>query len=211
MAQASLSPQAPQIEDSQEKLTYQAFLKAYQDIHAEWIAGEVIAFMPASDRHQGIVRWLIAILSMYVETHELGWLRPAPFNMYLPHLERGREPDILFVTQERLHIVQQTHLSEAADLVIEIVSPESISRDQGEKYVEYEKAGIREYWLIDPEREQAEFYHLSETGHYQLCLPDPQGRFHAKILPGFWLQIDWLWQKPLPKVLKIAQTLGLVS
>ncbi|MEJ7756097.1 MAG: Uma2 family endonuclease [Nocardioidaceae bacterium] len=55
---------------------------------------------------------------------------------------------------------QKTYLDGAADLAIEIISPESIGRDRGEKFVEYEAAGIREYWLIDPERRQAEFYRL---------------------------------------------------
>lgn len=40
------------------------------------------------------------------------------------------------------------------DLIVEVTSPESLARDRGEKYVEYEAAGVREYWLIDPDRQQ---------------------------------------------------------
>jgi Uma2 family endonuclease len=131
--------------------------------------------------------------------------------MRLPQRDRGREPDILFVRKDRLQIVQPTHLSEAADLVIEIVSPESIGRDRGEKFVEYEEAGVQEYWLIDPEREQAEFYQLGETGRYRLAFLDEQGLFHSAVLPNFWLRVDWLWQEPLPKVLAVAAELGLLE
>ena len=193
-----------------QKITYEGFLKEYAGKHAEWVDGDVILLGSAADRHQDIVRWLIAILSMFIETHNLGWLRPAPFNMYIPNLKRGREPDILFVSQERMHIVQPTNLSEPADLVIEIVSPESVGRDRGDKFVEYETAGIREYWLIDPEREQTEFYQLTDSGRYRLTMLE-NDTFHSAILPGFSLQVDWLWQEDLPKVLDVARKLGLLD
>lgn len=203
--------QVANAEQVKQKISYEDFLKQYTNVHAEWVQGEVIQLMTASDKHQDLVRWLISILSLFVETHNLGWLRPAPFNMQLPHLGRGREPDILFVSRDRLEIVQETHLAEAADLVIEIVSPESVGRDRGEKFVEYEAAGVREYWLIDPDRQQAEFYHLAENGRYRLIPPADEGRFHSAVLPNFWLQVDWLWQEPLPKVLHVARKLGLLD
>lgn len=195
-----------------EKITYEEFLQKYMDVHAEWIGGEVITLMTASDKHQDISDWLTAILRLFIETYNLGgWLRSAPFNMQLPSLDRGREPDILFVTKKRRHIVQSSHLSEAADLAIEIVSPESVGRDRGEKFVEYEAGGVREYWLIDPDRQQAEFYQLDKTGRYHLAAIDNDGRFHSTILPNFWLQVDWLWQEPLPKVLDVARQLGVLD
>jgi Uma2 family endonuclease len=150
-------------------------------------------------------------LTVFIETYDLGWLCSAPFNMHIPSLNHGREPVILFVTRERQHIIQHSHLSEAADLVIEIVSPESVGRDRGEKFVEYETAGVREYWLIDPDRQQAEFYQLDETGRYHLAAIDDDGCFHSTILPNFWLQVDWFWQEPLPKVLDVVRELGVLS
>lgn len=203
--------EAPKTKRIAENISYEEFLKKYTDVHAEWIGGEVILFVTASNRHQDLSDWLIAILRFFVEAYNLGWLRSAPFNMYMPTLDRGREPDILFVFKDRLHIVQSSHLSEAADLVIEIVSPESVGRDRGEKFVEYETAGVKEYWLIDPDRQQAEFYQLAKTGRYQLARIDPAGRFHSTILSNFWLQVDWLWQEPLPKVLSVVRELGLLE
>jgi hypothetical protein len=50
---------------------------------------------------------------------------------------------------------------------------------------------------------KAEFYRLAENGHYQLATPDANGRYASTQLPGFWLQIDWLWQEPLPRVLTL--------
>lgn len=200
----------PKAEQVIEKITYEEFLKKYSGVHAEWVGGEAIILMTASTKHQKLVLWLANILSLFIEKYELGLLLTAPFNMQMPHLERGREPDILFVTQDRLHIVQESNLSEAADLVVEIVSPESVSRDRGEKFVEYEAAGVREYWLIDPDRQQAEFYRLSEAGRYQLVFPTADDIFNSAVLANFWLKTDWLWQEPLPKILAVAQELGLL-
>jgi len=194
-----------------DKITYQEFLHNHTNVHAEWVDGKVIQLITASDRHQDLVRWLITILSLFVEAHNLGWLRPAPFNMRLPELNRGREPDILFVSQERLHIVESSHLSDAADMVVEITSPESVGRDRGDKFIEYEAAGVPEYWLIDPDREQAEFYQLADTGRYHPATLDENGCFHSTVLPNFWLKVTWLWQDPLPKVLDIARQLDLLN
>jgi len=209
MAQVMLTTPPPQ--PVTEKITYEEFLKKYADVHAEWVDGEVILLMTASTKHQKLVLWLANILSLFVEKYDLGLLLTAPFNMYMPHLGRGREPDILFVAQERLHIVQDSNLSEGADLVIEVISPDSVERDRGSKFVEYEAAGVREYWLIDPDRQQAEFYQLTEAGRYRLVFPSDNSIFHSSVLNNFWLKIDWLWQEPLPKVLDVVREFGLLD
>ena len=207
MAETIVTTKPEQIQE----ITYEEFLQTYMDVHAEYLDGKVNVFMTASDRHQNLVRWLITILSIFIETYDLGWLRPAPFNMRLPDRNYGREPDILFVSKNRLDIIKPTHLAEPADLVIEIVSPESVGRDRGDKFVEYEAAGIREYWLIDPDREQVEFYQLTDADRYHPATLDEAGRFHSTVLPGFWLEVNWLWQESLPKVMAVARVLGLLD
>jgi Uma2 family endonuclease len=118
--------------------------------------------------------------------------------MRLPEVPSGREPDVLFVRTEHLDRVKPTYLDGPADLVIEITSPESIGRDRGDKFIEYERAGVAEYWLIDPERRRAEFYRLDAQGLYRLCEPDAQGVYRSQVVEGFWLRVEWLWQEPLP-------------
>jgi Uma2 family endonuclease len=103
----------------------------------------------------------------------------------------------LFVGKDRRHLFKKTYLDGAADLAVEIVSPESIGRDRGEKFVEYEAAGIKEYWLIDPERRQAEFYRLNSDRFYQL-ISTPEGIFRSEVLPEFFLRVEWFWQETLP-------------
>jgi Uma2 family endonuclease len=91
-----------------------------------------------------------------------------------------------------------------ADLVIEIASPDSVGRDRGTKFVEYEAAGVKEYWLIDPLRERAEFYQLDEEGFYRPVSLDVEGVYRSQVIPGFSLKIEWLWQEPLPGPVRVV-------
>jgi hypothetical protein len=100
-----------------------------------------------------------------------------------PHLER----------------VKETYVDGPADLVVEIVSAESVGRDRGEKYYEYEQAGVPEYWLIDSRTKRAEFYQLHDKYYYPV-MPDAGGIYRSRTLPGFWLDVNWLKQEPLPAV-----------
>jgi Uma2 family endonuclease len=95
-----------------------------------------------------------------------------------------------------------------ADLVVEVVSPESVSRDRGDKFIEYEAAGVEEYWLIDPRRKTAEFYRLDDQGRYQVMLSGETGEYHAAVVPGFWVRVEWFWKPPM--VLDVLRELGLL-
>jgi len=186
------------------KLSYPEFLAwCDEDTRAEWVEGEVIMLSPASRRHQEIFRFLSSILGLYVQARDLGTVLTAPFQMYLEKLQRGREPDLLFISKDRLPLLKETYLDGPADLVIEIVSPESQLRDQREKRAEYAAAGIKEYWLIDPDRQEFELNRLDRQGRYHPVAPDPQGFYPSEVLPGFKLKTEWLWQEPLPSPLKV--------
>ncbi len=188
------------------RMTYEEFLAwADEDTYAEWVNGEVIMVSPASRCHQDIVRLLGTVLSAFVEIHDLGKVLLAPFQMKLPY--SGREPDILFVAREHLDRLRDTYLDGPADLVVEVLSPESAARDRGEKFYEYEAAGIPEYWLIDPTREMAEFYVL-EGKHYRPHFTGSHGRYESHVLPGFWWQVEWLWQDPLPSEMEVLVQIG---
>jgi Uma2 family endonuclease len=192
------------------KITYEQFLQELDEqVHAEWVDGEVVLMSPIGAEHQEIGRFLLIIVSLFVEARRAGVIRYEPFQMKTGPDLPGRAPDILFVATANQSRLKKTYLDGPADLVVEIVSPDSASRDRGEKYYEYEKGGVREYWLIDPQRRQAEFYHLDEGGIYRLA-PIADGIYRSDVLNGLWLQVAWLWQDPLPPVLQVLKEWGLV-
>ncbi len=186
------------------RMSYEEFLDwADEDTLAEWVNGEVIMTSPASYKHQDISGLLESVLRVYVETKQLGVVQTAPFQM---KLENGREPDIIFVATEHLGRFKKNYLDGPADLAVEIISPESAGRDRGDKFYEYARGGVPEYWLIDPQIEQADFYRLAGD-RYETAFSGHEGRYDALVIPGFWLQVEWLWQEPLPKVLDVLRQL----
>lgn len=190
-------------------VTMEQFLEwQEEDIHAEWVDGKVILMSPSSRKHQEVSVFLTTLIQIFSETRHLGVLLNAPFSMRLTARPSVREPDLLFICTEHLDRLKDTYLDGPADFVVEIVSPDSIGRDRGEKFAEYEQAGIPEYWLIDPIREQAEFYRLNDRGRYQAIAPE-KGIYHSSILPGFWLKPGWFWQDPLPRVLDVLRELDI--
>ncbi len=196
-------------EPAKTKLSYEEFLKLYdEDTRAEWVDGKVILLSPASNRHQDLSDFLTVILRAYVEAKQLGVVRSAPFQMKVGL--SGREPDLLFVAKEHVERIRENYLDGPADLVIEIISPESRLRDRGEKLAEYELAGVREYWLIDPEEKRADFYILGDDGRYDRRRPGPDGRYRSEVLKGFEFDTTWLWRSPLPPVLEVLRELQIV-
>jgi len=195
-----------------EKMSYEDFLAwCDEDTWAEWVDGEIIMFSPASSRHQDIGSFLETLLRLYVEGKNLGKVLRAPFQMKLSPDLPGREPDLLFVSTANLHRLQDTYLDGPADLVIEIISKESINRDRGRKFIEYEAGGVQEYWLIDPLRSQAEFYRLGSDNHYHIFLPDSEGIYNSRTVPGFWFRVTWFWQEPLPLLLDVLRELDIIG
>jgi Uma2 family endonuclease len=167
---------------------------------AEWVKGETTIFKPPTTIHQSLMSLLNTLLVLYTDMHSLGKVLTAPFEMrHLPG-QASREPDILFIATANNHRLTANRLEGAADIVMEIVSPSSVIRDYQDKRIEYQQAGIREYWIIDPRQGSIPIhcYHLSPQGHYDLAKPDDQGRYHSAIVRGFWLHPTWISQRPLP-------------
>lgn len=178
-------------------ITYEEFLDwADEDTLAEWVDGEIVMTSPASLRHQQLAAFVFELLSSYTAVHDLGTVLNAPFQMKLP--TSGREPDVLYVARAHEDRLRNTFLDGPADLVVEIVSPESVERDRVHKFGEYEAGGVSEYWLLDPRHERADFYQLNTRGRYQPIPADQDGVYRSQALPGFWLRVPWLWLQPLP-------------
>lgn len=193
------------------KMTYEEFLnEADEDTHAEWVDGEAVEMSLESNEHQDLAFFLVTAIGLFVQSRGLGVTRFERFQMKTGPGLPGREPDLMFIANANLPRFKPTYLDGPADLVMEIVSPESRARDRGEKYYEYEQGGVLEYWLLDPLRGQAEFSQRGGDGYYHPVAPDRDGRYESAVLPGLRLDVAWLWQSPLPPVLSVLQAWGIV-
>ncbi len=161
---------------------------------------------PPSEEHDALTSYLLRATGDYVEETDSGRIAGETFP---PHLtpEDTRIPDVGFFRKSSLGRVKRTYVEGGADLAIEVLSPSTARIDRGEKFYEYEAAGVEEYWMIDPERRTAEFYRLSE-GRYLPVLPDAEGRAHSSTIPGFYLRVSWLWKRP--KITAVLRELGVL-
>ena len=75
----------------------------------------------------------------------------------------------------------------------------------GAKYAEYEAGGVREYWIIGADVQRADFFVLDSEGRYQRASPNENGKYQSAVLPGFWVNVNWLWQTPLPSVRSVLR------
>jgi Uma2 family endonuclease len=200
----------PPVTPAPSRMTYEKFLEWGDGVWAEWVDGEVVLMSPPSNPHQSLMAFLGALLLLFVEVKQLGRIFLPPFQMKLSTRPSGREPDLLFISNDQLGNLKHNYLDGPADMVVEIISPESQSRDRGDKFYEYEEAGIREYWILDQIRRRAEFYQLEE-GTYHLIDPDEAGIYRSRVIEGLWLKVHWLWQDPLPTLMSVLKEWGLVK
>jgi Uma2 family endonuclease len=188
--------------DAPGSMSFEEFLIHYDGVHAEWLPdGRVEMVMSNNLTHNDLLGLLYYLLRMYLAFTGQGKVLLAGFPMRPDTQGSAREPDLLVLLPAHFDRLRETFLDGAPDIAIEIVSPESTSRDYGVKFVEYEAAGIPEYWLFDPRRRLAVFYTLEEQDGervYRTRPLDERQRLTSGVLPGFTLDPALLWMQPLP-------------
>ena len=117
----------------------------------EAIEGDLYMTPAPSPRHQILLLRLYDALAAVLRERHGGVLLVAPVGVEFPSTGEGVQPDILFVSDERRGIIRDTSVRGAPDLVVEILSPSTASHDRGTKRRLYERQGVREYWIVDPD------------------------------------------------------------
>ncbi len=169
--------------------------RAPENAFWEFARGEVIVHSPVRAEHQELVYFLTWILGGFCERRRCGRVYNGPAAVQiLPDVVR--EPDIFVVRPEDRERVKGVPVQVRPILVVEVVSPSTRSLDLVEKAHDYALAGIPEYWAVDREHRAFHFFTLYGERYREEVLH--QGRLSSTVLPGFWLQVEWLWQDPLP-------------
>lgn len=146
------------------RYTYDDYMRLPDGERYEVIEGELLLTPVPSFRHQRILSHLHFRLYAFVEAPGLGMVVPAPTDVILD-AENVVQPDLLFVAKERLAIIDTTGgVHGAPDLVVEILSPSTVGRDQGVKRALYSRYGVRECWFVDPDTQSIEVLTLGQSG-----------------------------------------------
>jgi Uma2 family endonuclease len=162
---------------------------------------------PPLDIHEKLFVFLFILLRDYVEERNLGEMRGSRTGVELAP-DQVYEPDIVFVARDRLEIIGPKGIVGAPDLVIEILSASTAQYDRGDKLRTYERAGVRELWLIDPYGPAGtEFYHLEQR--FVPVAPDPRGVLRSVAVPGFRINAAWLW--PKERFITVRQALAQIE
>jgi Uma2 family endonuclease len=125
----------------------------------------------------------------YIAKQRLGQLYLAPLDVVLSQ-EDVLQPDILFISKERSHIITEKNIQGAPELVIEILSPATADRDRSLKRKLYAKFGIKEYWIVDPESKSVEVMSLGEKGFETVRLYKIGESLSSPLLKGLSLNLS---------------------
>lgn len=117
----------------------------------EAIDGELYVTAAPSLRHQWISGNLEEALRRILMKPGHGYVFHAPVGVEFPETEEGVQPDIIFVTRARSERLVPEGIRGAPDLVVEILSPSTAQRDATIKKKLYERQGVAQYWLVDPD------------------------------------------------------------
>ena len=147
------------------RLTYEDYLETPDDESWELLNGELTVRPAPNTEHQRVVRSLSMRVTTFVEQRALGEAFFAPYDVVLSE-DSVVQPDLLFVSSERKNIITRDNVRGAPDLVVEVLSPGSVSRDWREKMDVYAEHGVREYWIVDPEARRAWVMTQSEAGGF---------------------------------------------
>jgi Uma2 family endonuclease len=169
-----------------------------EDSNWEYLDGRLVMYSPASNWHEDRFRFLLTLVSAYLDERGGAVVRGSRYPMRLD--ERwSPEPDLLVVRDARRHRLERTRLDGPADFVIEIASDSDPGLDVREKLPRYREAGIEEIWLVN-QFEQVIRVELRGTEGYTTQRLGT-GRLTSRVVPGFWIDVGWLWQDPLPSTM----------
>ena len=179
------------------KLTYEDYLQFPEDdgLRHELIDGEHFVSPAPSRKHQKASWRLAFFIAAHLDRNPSGEAYTAPFDVVLSRHDVV-QPDLIFVSNERLSILGDKNAQGSPDLVIEILSERTRKVDETRKLRLYERSGAREYWMLDPDRRTARVYR--QEGDHLVLVQDLSasagGVLETPLLPGLRAPLDEVFQ-----------------
>ena len=171
------------------RLTYTDYCATPDDERYELLDGNLMMVPAPNMKHQQVLLTLGSKLRNFTEEHRLGKVYVAPCDVVLSDTDVV-QPDVLFISRAREHILTDDNVRGAPDLVIEILSPSTADRDLGYKHDLYGRHGVLEYWIVDP---MAETVAVHRQGDGRLEAAETLGRgdtLRTALLDGLELELD---------------------
>ena len=169
--------------------TYADYLLTPDDVRYELIDGELIVAPTPIPLHQRISMNFSNLLGSFVKANGLGELFAAPLDVFLSDTN-VLQPDLLFVSAARAHIITGTNIQGAPDLVIEIASPSTEERDRGVKQELYALFGVPEYWRAYPITQSVEVLRLENGRLASVGIYGSEATLSTPLLPGLNIDLD---------------------
>lgn len=167
------------------KVTFEEYMNLPDDgFRYEITEGIMNMMLPAPfKKHQKLIVRFSQILSNYLDENPIGIVYVAPRDVKFSETIT-RQPDIIYISNERLEIDKDNEIEGTPDFIIEILSPGTFGKDIRDKYLIYERFGVKEYWIINPDNiNSSEFYYL-EGNKYTQFYPD-KSIIYSKVITGF--------------------------
>lgn len=169
--------------------TYADYCQLPDGAPYQLIGGRLILTPSPTTYHQMISARLEFALMDFVKEHTLGIVLHAPIDVYFNQTETY-QPDIIFISQDRMNIIEPKRINGAPDLVVEILSPATAYYDLRHKFRVYERYGVKEYWIVDPEESSIEVF-IREGEKLSLSQRlEERGQVTSSLLQGLTVSLE---------------------
>jgi Uma2 family endonuclease len=171
------------------RMTYEEFMALPDDgKHYELIEGELVLNPAPNLRHQAIIGNLYFALRPYLDQHRSGKVFVAAVDVVLS-IENVLEPDVIVVLTDRASRLQKKNVQGAPNIAVEVLSAGSRRKDEVTKRRLYERFGVDEYWIADPETETVKIDRRSGDA-FDRAIEFGTGAITSPLLPGFTLDVS---------------------
>ena len=164
------------------RFTYEDYVRLPEDRRYEVIDGELCPTPAPTPYHQIVKGRIERLLQDHVEGAKLGMVLDSPCDVVLSQFD-VLQPDIFFISSERLAIIGEKYISDGPELVIEVLSPGTRKRDRVWKAKRYAHFGVREMWIADPDKKTIDVL-VNEEGFRRSALYAGEDVLLSPLLPG---------------------------